>query len=58
VRAGNMLPNCGIPTIDTDDVLHLNTEKPFLLQVQHKTLTFDDLMKNFPHDIPTVDAGH
>lgn len=29
-----------------------------LEQVRSKILTFDDLMKNFPHDIPTLDAGH
>jgi hypothetical protein len=30
VRVGGILPNCGIPTIDTGDTLHLSTEKPWL----------------------------
>ncbi|MFM0047410.1 DUF4123 domain-containing protein [Paraburkholderia sediminicola] len=29
-----------------------------LEQVKSKVLTFDDLMKNFPRDVPTVDVAH
>ncbi|WDD91860.1 hypothetical protein Bsp3421_001815 [Burkholderia sp. FERM BP-3421] len=55
---GDLVNYCSVVLAYGDGFDLLPRVAVLLEQVTSKTLTFDDLMKHFPHDIPTVDAGH
>jgi hypothetical protein len=55
-RTGDMVNYCCVALAYGDSFNALPEVAVLLGQVREKLLTFDDLMKNFPHDIPSIDA--
>ncbi|QLD47855.1 hypothetical protein C9419_01640 [Paraburkholderia fungorum] len=55
---GDLVNYCRIALAYVDSFNALPEVAALLEQVKSKVLTFDDLMKNFPRNVPTVDVGH
>ncbi|MGF6573013.1 hypothetical protein ABH945_005134 [Paraburkholderia sp. GAS333] len=55
---GDLVNYCCIALAYGESFNNLPEVADLLNQVKEKVLTFDDFMKNFPHDIPAIDAAH